>query len=224
MHKKTHFGFVAFLLVFALVAGSASASIITTSVSGLDSGGNAISATLELEWDDSANKLTVEISNTSSDNSVITGFGLMGATVSTLPGDFTASGTQNNLEWFAANLVTMTPQDQFGTFDFAGDTPPDGLNSGTPSAGILAGTSAIFMFSNVAAPGISEARDFLEEANSNGLTGALRFQRTGDGEESGKLGIGPLPPGGSTTIPEPGSMAIWSLIACGCMWRRRRRA
>jgi hypothetical protein len=200
------------LLAFAPVATADVSEIV---LSGSTDNSNPISGKVILDWN--GTNLEVTIWNTSSDSSVITGFGLMGGTASLAAADFSATGTLDDSEWFAANALELTPYD---TFDFGGDTPPTGLNSGDPNAGILAGIEAgdeaIFQFDNLNSS-LASAADFLNTANSEGWAVALRYQRVGaNGEDSGKLvGIG------TTVIPAPGAATLGVLGISMLILRRR---
>ena len=206
---------------------SASTGVITSATafaSGTTGDGNTVSAALTITCDDGTSALTVEIENTSLDSSVITGFGLMGGNVSTAT-VFSAVGTLDDRQWYAANGLSLAPPSQFGNFDFVGDTPPDGLESGTPSAGVLAGASpATFTFTNLVSSKAT-ASDFLSHTNDNGLSFVLRFQQVGpNGEDSAKVGgvggVGPSP----GVVPEPTTIAIWSVMGIlGIATKRRRK-
>lgn len=189
--------------------------------------GSQVSATMILNWD--GQHLIALVSNTSSDQSVITGFGLMGGEASTALivqnsyADFSASGTQNDPEWYPGNNLKMAPMNQFGTFDFGADSGPGGLNSGDPASGILAGTTAEFRFLNLTSTH-KRALDFLETANANGLSVAMRFQSVGvDLQESAKLGgIGGIIVPSQTPTPAPGAVGL-AFIGLTLVSRIRRR-
>lgn len=199
--------------------GVALADLAETTLSGTgEDPGNFVSAKLTLGWD--GTNLTAWIENTSSDNSVITGFGLMGGTASLLAADFTASGTLDDSGWYAGNNLFMAPPGQFGTFDFGGDTGTPGLNAGDPNDGILAGTTATLEFLNLSS-GVGSALDFLRTGNSNDLSVAMRLQTVGpDGEDSAKVGGfgGRLVP----PIPAPGACLLGFVGLATVGWVKRK--
>lgn len=219
---------LASLLAAAVVGPQASAGMMTsafTTVTGASDEGSPVSAKFTLEWD-GMGSLTVKVENLSSDDSVITGFGLMGGTASTVSGNFSASGTLDDSGWYANNSLSLSPPSEFGTFDFGGDTPPDGLNSGDPGDGVEAGSTGTFVFDSLDSTKAT-ALAFLEAGNSNDLSVVVRFQRVGDnGEESAKVGgFGGTggPSGGPGLVPEPASLAVWGLGVLGLAGVRRVR-
>lgn len=204
------------LLIAAAAAPAARADLSQISFGTTTEKGNAVSATFFLDWNGS--NLTVSVANTSKDKSVITGWGLMGGSVGSR---FGARGTLDDRAWYQANKLSLSPPKQFGVFDFGADTPPDGLNSGKPKAGILAGTTATFTFYDLCSSADS-ANDFLTTLNSNGLAVVARWQSVGlRGNDSAKAG-GAGGPDRVVVVPAPDSTFLAGIgAAIAAAWRRR---
>lgn len=193
------------------------ADMAYTTVSGTSDAGDPVSANIALSWN--GTDLIATIDNTSLDNSVITGFGLMGGVASTAAADFSASGTLNDSVWFAANGLALKPPGQFGTFDFGGDTPPPDLLAGDPNAGVEAGSVGTFSFLNLSSS-YASALDFLTTTNDNELYSVvLRFQRVGPGTGPNSAKAGAF---GGTRIPAPGA-ALLGFIGLGVVGGVKRR-
>ena len=212
---RTSYMLCSVILGALLATPAARADLSQISFGTTTSHGNTVSATFTLDWNGS--DLMVSVANSSPDHSVITGWALMGGSTGT---GFSAQGTLNNSAWYQANRLSMSPTNQFGTFDFGADSGPSGLNSGNPNAGVLAGTTATFTFYNLVSSAGS-AMDFLDTLNRNGLAIAARWQRVGlDGEDSAKAGGA----GGErfVVVPSPDSTILASLgLTVASLWRRR---
>jgi hypothetical protein len=214
MRKSQMLGGV--LILAALAAPAALADMSKISFGATTEHGNKVSATFFLDWN--GTDLTVSVANTSKDKSVITGWGLMGGSIGK---SFAARGTLDDKSWFQANKLTLSPKKQFGTFDFGADTPPNGLESGKPKAGVLAGTTATFTFHALRSP-VKSANDFLTTLNSNGLAVVARWQNVGlCGNDSAKAG-GAGEDDRFVIVPAPDS----TMMACvgmtvAAIWRRR---
>ena len=208
-------GAAAVLAAFAGAAGSAQAGVSTVDFqTGNDLENTGVTFTGSMAYDDSANQLTVNLSNTSAFQSVITGFffnihGNAAAAYSAVDN----AGTVGVNEGSFGSATTLQP---FGTWD-AGAFLQN--LSQQQVRGIDEGETGTFKFNITGADkNILEAMDFFTDTNSGGgLTGAfaVRYQSVGPNAALSDKVMGlmiedetPPPP---TEIPLP--PAAWAALA-----------
>lgn len=214
-----------------LAAATQPASAVTFGIAGLSDPVNN-TATVDFDYDASAGKITVGITNTADgDDPRITGFAFNVPDSVTGVSSFMADGTENDGAWsslFASDDVD-TPMN-LGFFDLAGrsnDNGNSGINGGSPNAGIDNGETATFMFVlSGEILGSLTADSFLSllSAPGNGQSSlysfAVRFQRTGEDGEGSDVGV----PGDTSEVPIPASLPLFlaALGGIGLLARRRK--
>lgn len=123
-------------------------------------------------------------------------------------------------------LILNAAAQPFGTLDVAG-ADNNNFNGGNANDGITAGNSDTFSFelTGLAAAAMETAFQLGFNADPGTLNSVMRFQQVNAGAGSDKLQYNPgtePPPG--PLVPEPASLALWTVLGLAGVAGRRRRA
>ena len=210
-------GAAAVLAAFAGAAGSAQAGVSTVNFTTGDSiEQTGVTFTGSLAYDDSANTLTVNLSNTSAFQSVITGFFFNNS--GNAAASYTAVDNAGTIGVSEGSFGSATSLSPFGTWD-AGAFLQD--FSQQQVHGIDEGETGSFTFNITGADkDVLGAMDFFTGTNSGGgLTGAfaVRYQSVGPNSALSDKVMGLLIDGGEEAPPPPAEIplppAAWAALA-----------